>query len=313
MDQNFLPWDDARLHVNTQAVLRGFNVFEGLRGYWTADESQLWLFRLRDHMHRLSESMKLLRVSLPYGLDVMEVACGELLRRCEIRQDVHLRIVVYIGASGEPGDTLAVGPRAEVGSFVLAIPRAGRSASSAGVHAAISSWLRIGDQSMPPRMKAGANYLNGRFAAAQARADGYDVAILLNERGKVTELPGSCLMMVRGGRLVTPPVTDNILESITRATVLKMAREDLEVEVDERSIDRTELYVADELFHCGTAEEITPIVSVDKYTIGSGETGSLTSRLQALYFSAVRGRMPKYQQHLTATYSAAATAVGQKG
>jgi branched-chain amino acid aminotransferase len=138
---------------------------------------------------------------------------------------------------------------------------------------------------------------------AQAKVDGYDVPILLNDRGKVTELPGSCLMMIRRGRLVTPPVTDNILESITRETVIEIARSELRLTVEERSIDRTELYVADELFHCGTAEEVTPILSVDRYSVGAGAAGSVTRKLQEAYFAVVRGEDPRYRSYLTPTYS----------
>jgi branched-chain amino acid aminotransferase len=306
LDGKFVAWDDARVHVHTQCVLRGANVFEGIRAYWNSDEGELYVFKMPEHMARLAQSMKLLRIALPYPLEVVAEASIELLRRCAYREDVHFRPVVYIG---ESEDNFGLDPRGTtIGAFIFALPRPQRPVLDSGLHVSVSSWQRITDASLPPRIKAGANYLNSRLAASQARIDGYDSTIILNERSKVSELPGSCMMMVRHNRLVTPPLTDNILESITRDTIIQFARDDLGMTVEERTVDRTELYVADELFECGSGEEITPIVSVDRQPVGDGMRGKLTRDIQDFYFAMVRGQNPKYRHHLVATYGTTATA-----
>jgi branched-chain amino acid aminotransferase len=174
------------------------------------------------------------------------------------------------------------------------------------VRARVSSWRRISDDIMPPRVKNISNYRNGQLAAMEAQLDGYDQAILLNVQGKVAEAPGACLMLVRDGKLVTPDITQSILESITRDTLLRLARDELGLVIEERPVDRTELYVADEVFLCGTAAEITPIGEIDRYPIGDGHPGPVTRALERLYHDIVRGIDPRRAEWRTPVGLAAA-------
>ena len=171
--------------------------------------------------------------------------------------------------------------------------------------ACVASWRRISDDTVPPRLKSGANYQNSRLAQTEARVNGYDTSIILNHRGTVAEGPGACLMMVRDGKLVTPPVTAGILESITRTTLMDLTARELGVDVVEREIDRTELYVADEVFMCGSGLEVLPITSIDRIPIGEGARGSMTKRIQDVYFAAARGELPAYRHWLTPVYAGA--------
>jgi branched-chain amino acid aminotransferase len=168
------------------------------------------------------------------------------------------------------------------------------------LHACVSSWSRITDNVMPPRVKASSNYLNSRLASEEARRNGYDSAIILNPNGKVAEAPGACLMIVRGGQIITPPVTGGILESITRATLIQLCREVLQIPVIEREMDRTELYVASEAFLCGTGMEVAPVVSFDRFALGSGTAGPVTQQVENLYHDLVRGIDSRYAEWRTA-------------
>lgn len=280
--------------------MRGLNVFEGIRGYWNSERRQLYLFKSEEHFARLRQSANVLRIKPTHDTDALRTACVELLRALECEEDVHLRVVVYVG---ESEDTFGLDPTGtQVGAFIFAFARSRAETLDAGISVAVSSWERIRDHSMPPRVKAGANYLNSRLAEAQAKTDGYDSAVLLDDRGKVTELPGACVMLVRNNRLITPAVTDSILESITRSTLLDLARRELGIAIEERPIDRTELYVADELLACGTNEEVTPIVSVDRYLVGDGMPGQITRALQNSYFDLVRGTGADQESSLLPIY-----------
>lgn len=300
MNGEYVEWSDAKLHVTTEAVRFGSSVFEGMRAYWNDSEGQLYLFRMGEHLKRLGQSMKMMRMTLPYSLEEIKEACVGLLRKNDLREDVHLSPTVYFGVaegffSYRPGTV-------EVGAYVFSRPRKSILGTGQGVHVCVSSWTRISDRDMPPRIKAAANYQNGRLATVQAAEDGYDSAILLNELGKVAEGPGACVFVVRDGTAITPPVTGGILESITRATLIDLFREEMSVPVAEREVDRTELYIADEVFMCGSAFEVLPVFSVDRYQVADGEVGPLTARLQTEYDNVIRGKNPKYSQWLTAVY-----------
>lgn len=299
MNGHFIESEEAKLHVRTDAIMRGGTVFEGLAGYWDQKGSQLWLFRLEEHMGRLSRSMHALRMDLGYPLSELRSAIIELIRRTRARQDIHLRPTVYFGA----GDPFAFDRASiDVGAFVTLVPFPRGAKTSRGITACVSSWQRISDRDQPPRIKSGANYLNGRLAQVQAKVDGYDLPILLNARGSVAEAPGGCIVLVRDGCLITPRTSDGTLDSITRATVLDLADRGLDARVEQRAVDRTELYEADELFECGTAHEITPIVAVDRFKVGDGEPGPLTKALQDLYRRVVHGEEPSYLEWLTGVY-----------
>src|SRR5213083_3233331 len=286
---------EAVLPVNSAAVFYATNVFEGLRAYWNERDGELYGFRLADHFARLRESMKMMRFSVPYSDDELFEAVRAVLAGNEVQEDVHMHLVAYVGGAGLDATSptgLYINPR-----------RRQRVTEGKGVSACVSSWTRTSDNAIPIRLKCGANYQNGRLAVLQAKADGYDAPILLNQQGHVAEGTGATFFMVRKGRLVTPPVTADILESITRATLIEeICPTALGLDVVEREIDRTELYVADEAFFCGSGYEITPIVSIDRFPLGDGEVGVLTRRMLRAYMDVVRGIDKRYSEWRTATY-----------
>ncbi len=295
MNGKLLPQEQAVLPVNSAAVFYATNVFEGLRAYWNEKDGELYAFRLADHFSRLRESMKMMRFTVPYSdVDLYEAA-REVLTGNEIREDVHMHLAPY-GAWPGPGwarpspTGLSITPR-----------RRGRI-SDGSLRCCVSSWLRTSDNAIPIRLKCGANYQNGRLALLQAKADGYDAPILLNQRGHVAEGTGATFFMARKGKLVTPPISSDILESITRETLIEEICPALGLDVVEREIDRTELYVADEAFFCGSGYEITPIVSIDRFPLGEGKVGTATQRLLTAYMSVVRGVDARFPEWRTPTY-----------
>jgi branched-chain amino acid aminotransferase len=300
MDGAFVPAEDAKLHIDTECVMRGANVFESIKGYWNETQQQLYLVKIHEHMDRLfNVSMKVMRMVLTLSAADMIERCIELVRRNEFREDISLRPTVYFGA----GKNYGFRPEdISTGAFIRAVRRPPGPSLERGLRCCVSSWVRISDASMPPRIKVGANYQNNRLARYEASLRGYDNVILLTPAGKVAEGSAACLFIVRDGVPITPPPTDGILEGITRRAVLELCGRTLGVGGLERSIDRTELYIADEVFLCGTGMEITPVVAVDDYVIGSGERGRVTRALQETYFRIVRGQDPEYRDWLTAVY-----------
>ncbi|HUS70751.1 MAG TPA: branched-chain amino acid transaminase [Anaerolineae bacterium] len=300
MNGEFIPWEEAKLHVTTAAVQTGSRVFEGMRAYWNDSQEQLYIFKMEEHLRRLAQSMKMMRMNLDFSLEEIRQALVDVLVKNDLREDVHLSPSVYFGVgqsffSYKPGTV-------DVGVYVLAQPRQSILGTGQAIHVCVSSWTRISDRDIPPRIKAAANYQNGRLATVQAAEDGYDDAILLNELGKVAEAPAACVFLVRDGTALTPPVTGGILESITRTTLIQLLEEQMSVPVVEREVDRTELYIADEVFMCGSAFEVTPIFSVDRYQVGDGKVGPLTARLQTEYENVVRGKNPKYSDWVLPVY-----------
>lgn len=299
LDGEFVPWQDAKIHVRSECVIRGIGVFEGLRGYWNERQQQMYAFRCPEHFRRLEESMKILHLQLPYPTSVVEEAMLELIRRCGFREDVHMRVNVYVG---EGEDHTPDPTKMFVGSFVTVLPRPRIKKLETGTHVCVSSWRRIDDQAMPPRVKATGNYVNSRLAQVQARIDGYDTALMLDQNGKVSESPGACVMMVRRGKVCTPGVEHSILEGVTRETLIELLDREMDMQVVERAIDRSELYVAEELFECGSGHEISPIVSVDRTPVGDGVPGPITRRLQEKYLEIVRGENELYRSWLRPVY-----------
>ena len=288
----FIPWDDAKIHCFTPAVKYGAAVFEGIRGYWNEEQEKMYLFRLQEHMVRMEVSQRISRFGEVVGAQEMCDATVELIRRNNFRGSVHIRPTVYIDGQGESS---ARGP---VGSFITAIQRGSAKSVETGVKAQVSSWQRIADNVMPARAKANSNYGNARLAAIQAKHDGYDAAIFLNSRGKVSEGQAMCLFIVRDGKVVTPTVTSDILESITRDTVITLLR-DQGYEVQEREMDRSEFYLASEAFFCGSGAEVVPLINVDGEAIGNGEPGPITRALQTAYFDVAMGRVDDTRGWLT--------------
>ena len=308
MNGGLVPQAEAVLPVNSAAAFYATNVFEGIRAYWNDADEELYCFRLAEHFVRFRESMKMMRFSVPYSDEDLYNAVRDVLTGNDLHEDIHMHCVAYVGGAGLDATTptgLYINPR-----------RRPRVAQGAGLRCCVSSWVRTSDNAIPIRLKCGANYQNGRLATLQAKADGYDSPILLNQRGKVAEGTGATFFMVRKGKLVTPPVTSDILESITRTTLMEdICPTGLGMDVVEREIDRTELYVADEAFFCGSGYEITPIVSIDRFPLGDGRVGPMTRRLSSAYLDLVRGVDRSHAEWRTAVYGRAgvmAEAVAQR-
>ena len=297
-NDHLIPKDEAKVQLDTVAFKYAAMVFEGIRAYWNESETQLFAFRLGDHARRLENSVKIMRMETPLTATDYSSAVLRVLEANAIRQDAHIRQMVYVDG---PGEMFGTGP---VSHSVVASPK-GRwfSEDEPGIHVCVSSWQRISDTSLPPRIKCAANYQNGRLALLQAREDGYGGAILLNVGGKVSEEPRGCIFMVKGGRVSTPKVTNDILESITRDTLMVLFRDEQGVEVSEREIDRTELYLAEELFICGSGLEVTPVLSIDRHQINNGKPGELTIAIRESYLKAVHGELPQYRHWLSKVYA----------
>lgn len=288
-----IPAAQAVVPVLSPTAQFGLNVFEGVRGYWSNDDNELYLFRLAEHLDRLDASCRLIGIVCPYTHDEIISAMHSVLQANKYRCDIAVRVTVFVDGEGSWSDS------EPVGMFVAPIAKARCDiAAITGVRACVSTWERIDDRSLPPRVKAGANYINGRYAHLEAKAAGYDLPILLDRYGKVSEGAGSCIMMVRDGVLTTPPQTASILESITRETLLTLASE-LELPIQVRAIDRTELYLAEELFLCGSAAEITPIVSIDRFRVGAGVMGALTTSLLQRFQTTTDGTNSRHRNWLT--------------
>ena len=286
--------NDAKINVLSPTAQFGLNVFEGIRCYWNEEKQQLYAFRLPEHYRRLERSARLLQLDCPYTIDQMAAAMADVVKANEYKEDIAVRQTLFADGFG------SWTTRMEVGMFIAPIPKRHTSAeyNKAGLRCCVSSWQRINDNSLSPRIKCGANYINSRMAQLEALRNGYDTTIFLNHQGKVAEGPGSCLFLVRDGILVTPLITDSVLESITRDTVLRMAK-DMGIPTEERSVDRTELYLCDEAFLCGSAMGLTPITAIDGYEIPPQNENSLTYRLACQYDRIVRGQDAAYTHWLT--------------
>ncbi len=284
-------WEDATVHVTELGWSTVGAVFEGIRAYWNAESEELHVFRLQEHLERLERSMKLVRLSLDYGLDELSAAIVDLLRANEVREDTYIRPLAY---SAETSGKRFAQLDNRSALLINTSPMPSHLGTGLAYTAKVSSWRRISDETMPPRIKNLSNYRNGQLASMEARLDGYDTALLLNANGTVAEAPGACVMLVRHGKLVTPDVTSSILESITRDALILLARDALGLEVVERPVDRTEFYLADEVFTCGTAAEITPVVAIDKYDVGTGRPGPVTADLERVFADVLRGREERY-------------------
>ncbi len=284
--------NDAKINVLSPTAQFGLNVFEGIRCYWSETDAKLYAFRLEEHYRRLLRSARLLQLDCPYTIPQLAKAMTDVVRANEYKEDIAVRQTLFADGFG------SWTTRTEVGMFIAPIPKRHTSAeyNKTGLRCCVSSWQRIGDNSLSPRIKCGANYINSRMAQLEALRNGYDTTIFLNEQGKVAEGPGSCLFLVRDGVLITPRLTDSVLESITRDTVLRMA-EKLGIPAQERTVDRTELYLCDEAFLCGSAMGITPITAVDGYQIPVENPTTL--RLASLYDRIVRGQEADFRHWLT--------------
>lgn len=288
----YVSEEDASVNILSGMAQFGLNVFEGIRVY-KSNDGKLHAFRLDDHLNRLAISCKLIGFEFPDSLDNILSNFNAVIIKNGFTNDVAVRLTVF--ADGK-GSWHASSP---IAYFIAPTQKLRTDLSSLrGYRGSISSWVRIADNTLPPRAKIGANYINGRFAHLAAKAAGYDFPILLNQKGEVSESSGSCVFFVSGSKLITPSKSSSILESITRETILTLAR-DLGIPTEERCVDRTEMLIADEVFLCGTAAEITPITTIDQFVIGNGDVGEISRNLLEKYHKLVSGEESRYKDWLT--------------
>jgi branched-chain amino acid aminotransferase len=290
-DGQYVPLREARVGILTHALHYGTGVFEGIRGYWDDAEHQLFLMRPREHYERWKQNCGILRIHVPASAEELCAITIELMRRNAFRTDVYVRPLAWkcaqrIGVSMDDQDAFAV----------VALPFGEYLHSDKGLHAGVSSWRRIEDNAIPARAKICGAYVNSALATDEVRQSGFDEAILLNESGHVAEGATCNLFMVRGDQLITPSITENVLEGITRASIIDLAFRELGQRVVERAIDRSELYVCDELFLTGTAVGVAPVVRVDHRPVKDGTIGAVTREIRQLYFDASRGHMRAYRK-----------------
>jgi len=293
-----VPYSEAKVGVLTHGLNYGTSAFGGVRGYWNPDENQLFIFRPLDHYRRFLNSAKLLCMEFDHTPESLTQITIELLQRDDYRRDVYIRPLAY-KADEIIGVKLHDLPD-EVS--IVALPFDRYVANDTNAHVTFSSWRRVDDNMIPARGKIGGAYANSAFIKTDAIRAGFDEALVLTREGHVSEGSAENVFMVRDGTLITPPVTENILEGITRRTIMELAQAELGVPVQERPIDRTEIYLCDELFLSGTAAQITAITRVDYRPIGHGEMGPITTRLRKLFDDVVRGRMPKYRHWNTPVF-----------
>ena len=294
-----VEWEKATVHVSMLGWTAISAVFEGIRAYWNSDDGELYIFQLNAHLKRLFQSMKIMRMACPFSREELGQAIIELLKANEYRCDTYISPFSYFGG-GIPGYLAVLEEPGEV--VITARPAPSNLGAAKLAHCNVSSWTRITDNVMPPRAKAVTNYQNSRYVSTESRINGYDFGIILNQAGKVAEASYACIYIIRDGEAITPPVTAGILESITRDSVKSLLEQELQVPVVERDVDRTELYIADEAFLCGTAVEVQSVGSVDKYDVGNGNEGPVVSSLRETFHNIVRGVDPRYSHWRTPVY-----------
>ena len=294
-----VPIEQAKISVMTHALNYGTACFGGLRGYWNGDSGQLFVFRILDHYRRFLNSARLLMIELPYSADDLAEITLDLVRQETWREDVYIRPLAYKADTG-------IGVRLHdltAAVTIFSLPFGCYIKREEGAHVSFSSWRRVDDNAIPARGKISGSYVNSALAKSEAVLNGFDEALVLNANGHLAEGSAENVFIVRDGVGITPPITDNILEGITRNTVMHLLRSELRVEVVERPIDRTEVYLADEAFFCGTGVQIVAIARVDHRPIGNGSMGPITARLRDLYFGIVRGRNEAYRHWCTPVYA----------
>ncbi|KYH29009.1 MULTISPECIES: branched-chain amino acid transaminase [Clostridium] len=288
---------EVSISIRCKAFNYGLACFEGIRAYWDEESEQLYAFRLKEHYERFLQSCKTLNIKLPYTVDDLIKVTIELLKKNNFRTTTYIRPIAYKGAD-------KIGPTLDDDDdrIVIYCQPLGSYTGKTELKVAVTSWSRVEDNMLPPRTKATAAYLNSGLASLEVIRKGYDEAIFLTRSGHVCEGPGENIFMVRKGKLITPPPSDNILEGITRDTVMLLAKNELGIEVVERSITRTELYAADELFFSGTAMEVTPIIEVDDRVVGNGKPGEISAKIKKLFFEITTGKNPKYAHFCIPVY-----------
>ena len=299
-----VPISEAKVSVMTHALHYGTGVFEGIRGNWNEEKGAVFIFRLRDHYDRLLRGCRILMLGIPYTAEQLCDITVDLVERNEHREDIYIRPLAY--KSAEKVANLKLQDLES--DFTLITVPFGNYLGTDVLRCCTSSWRRTDDTMIPTRIKSSGNYVNSILAKTEATLAGFDEAIILNQNGKVCEGSGENVFAVTGGKLITPRLEDSSLPGITRETILQLAQSELGMEIEERGIDRSELYLCDEIFLTGTAAHLTPVVELDSRPIADGKPGPVAMRLQKMYFDIVFGRNPKFLHWCTAAVPRLVTA-----
>ncbi|TAN33137.1 branched-chain amino acid transaminase [bacterium] len=297
-DGEFGRYHDVKLGLMTHALHYGTGVFEGIRAYWSPQQEQLHLLQAPAHYERMRRSASIMRMTLPHSTEELVNFTVELLRRNQFKSDVYVRPLLF-ASSEEIGVRLH---NLDHSFVIYAVPFGNYVEVEAGIRCMVSSWRRVPDQALPARAKITGSYAQSALAKSEAVESGFDEAIVLAVDGHVSEGSAENLFMVKDGVFVTPPVTDDILEGVTRGLLMRLVKDELGMPLVERSIDRTELYTCDELLLCGTGAQVSPVIEVDRRRVGTGKVGEFTQELQSIYFGAVRGESQKYKDWTIPVY-----------
>jgi len=289
-----VPLAEANISVLTHAFLYGTAVFEGIRGYRASAGGDVLIFRMREHYQRLERSCRILSIRLSHDAEALGRLTVDLVRANRFQEDIYIRPIAY-----KSSERIGVHFTDESEIVIVTVPFGKYLEDEKPLAIGVSSWRRTEDNAIPGRAKVNGSYVNLALAASEVRESGFDEAILLNEDGHVSEAAGMNLFLVREGRLVTPGVSANLLEGVTRDCIRTLATEELGLKVEERQVDRTELYVADEAFLVGTAAQVAPVGSIDRRVLGDGKAGPITARIKDLYGRVVRGQVSKYASWIT--------------
>jgi branched-chain amino acid aminotransferase len=291
---DWVPMREAKVSIMTHAFMYGTATFEGIRGYWNADQQTLFGVKIREHVERIRQSCRILLMKDVPSVDELTRLIVETIRRNDFHEDVYVRPSFY-------KSTRAIGVRLhnlDNELYIIALPFGNYIDTDSGTRVMTSSWRRNVDEALPARGKIVGGYVNMAFQKSEAELNGYDEAVVLTAGGHVNEASAANLFMVRDGVALTPPVSDDLLEGVTRKALMELLANE-GIPVQERSIDRSELYIADEVFLCGTGVQVSPVIEVDHRPVGSGSIGPISRLVRDRYFDAVRGRLPEYNHWLT--------------
>jgi branched-chain amino acid aminotransferase len=293
-----VPYSEAKIGVMTHAFNYGTAAFGGIRGYWNEAEEQLFIFRPKEHFQRLLHSARMLCMEMEHTPESLTDILLELVRTEGLRRDIYVRPLIY-----KADEIIGVKLHDLIDQITMfAVPFDRYVSNDTNAHVTFSSWRRVDDNMIPARGKISGAYVNSALIKTDAVRAGFDEALVLTQDGHISEGSAMNVFMIRDGLLVTPPVTDNILEGITRRTVLALAREELGLQIVERQIDRTEVFICEELFMTGTAAQVTAVTRVDFRPVGSGEMGPITTRLREMFGQVVRGQLPRYRHWNTPVF-----------
>jgi branched-chain amino acid aminotransferase len=293
-----VPIEEAKISIMTHAFNYGTGAFEGIRAYYNAKDKQLYAFRMPEHYDRFHKSCRIIKIELPHTTEELCEITRELLRKEGFQEDTYIRPVAYKASTG-------IGVKLhglKDGFCIFAVVFGRYIEKEEGARTAVSSWRRVDDNAAPARAKITGIYINSALSKSEAVEGGFDEAIVLNQDGHVSEGSAENIFLVRDGVLVTPAPSENILEGITRRTIMQIAEDEFGLETVERQIDRSELYIADEIFFCGTGVQVAAVIEVDGRPIGTGKIGPIVEKIRNLYFDIAKGSVEKYKQWCTPIY-----------